>query len=231
MNFEISENIKCEFRKLELAKYDRAYFLNEHWKEDIPGVSGNRGLSYDDPDHVERFRIIASALNELSDFASVLDAGCGLGDLLIAWEAVSGARVVGVDASPDAITFGSERLSPNSKIKFIESNLIDLAFGNAEFDLVVCLDVLEHVPIFDVGDALHQIFRVSNGSVIFSINSDNPYKYHPTILSPETWRTLLGSMDGWTQNHKFESALRDAICKFRIEYDFYCYSKYSSQSF
>lgn len=225
MKFEIPESLRREFRQSELAKYDRAYFSNEYWKEDFIGVSGNRGLSYDDPDHAERFRIIARGLCGLVDFSAVLDAGCGLGDLLIALEAVSSARLVGIDASPDAISIGTDHLELNSKVELVKSELIDIPFNDSEFDLVVCLDVLEHIPVFDIGAVLQQIFRVSRASVILSINSDNPYKYHPTILSSETWRTILGSIDGWTRNPSFEDALADSVSSSRPEYDFYCFSK------
>lgn len=225
MKFDIPENLRREFRRLELAKYDRAYFFEEYWKEDFLGVSGNRGLSYDDPNHSERFRIIARALCGLSDFSAVLDAGCGLGDLLIALEIASSSRLVGIDASPDAIEIGAQHLKSNSRVELIQSELIDLPFGDQEFDLVVCLDVLEHIPVFDIMDALQQIFRVSRDSVILSINSDNPYRYHPTILSTETWRTILGSIDGWSRNHSFEEALADSVSSSRPEYDFCCLSK------
>jgi ubiquinone/menaquinone biosynthesis C-methylase UbiE len=225
MNFEMPGDIRREFRKAELAKYDRAYFTKEYWKEDLPGAVGNRSLSYDDPNHLERFRIIASAICKLSGFSDILDAGCGPGGLLNALASKSSARLVGVDASPAAVSIGLQDLGLGTRTKLVQAELIELPFADQEFDLVVCLDVLEHLPVFDIGDALRQIFRVSSDTVIFSINSDNPYKFHPTILSSETWRAILGSIGGWSRNHLFETALTQEVCTLRTEYDFYCYSK------
>jgi SAM-dependent methyltransferase len=221
----VSEAAKSAAREAELAKYDRHYFFSEYWKEDLPGQSGNRGLSYMDPGHVQRFQLLAGAISRMGPFKSLLDAGCGTGGLLQALERVSEAELFGVDSSTHGISLAREQLIVASKIQVLRAELRSLPFPDCRFDLLACLDVLEHLPIFDIEDCLSEIFRVCNNTLILSINSDNPYLYHPTILSKGTWRAIFDAREGWSRNENFEDLLVQHVCSKRAEYDFYCYSR------
>lgn len=221
----ISEAAKSVVRMAEVAKYDRHYFTTEYWKEDLPGQSGNRGLSYVDPCHIQRFQLLAGAIARIGPFRSILDAGCGVGGLLQALERISEAELFGVDPSTDGISIAREQLIGASKIQLLKAELRSLPFPDGRFDFLACLDVLEHLPIFDVEDCLSEIFRVCNDTLILSINSDNPYLYHPTILSKDTWRAIFDSREGWSRNESFEDLLVEHVCSKRAEYDFYCYSR------
>jgi ubiquinone/menaquinone biosynthesis C-methylase UbiE len=72
----------------------------------------------------------------------VLDLGCGDG-LLAAELARTGARVTGADISPVAIE-RARVAHPELEFEVIASDE-PLPFGDAAFDAVVCLHVLEHV--------------------------------------------------------------------------------------
>lgn len=221
----ISEAVKSAVREAELAKYDRHYFLSEYWKEDLPGQSGNRGLSYMDPGHVQRFQLLADAISQMGPFKSLLDAGCGAGGLLQALGRSSDAELFGVDSSMDGISFAREQLGVASQIQVLRAELRGLPFADRRFEVLVCLDVLEHLPIFDIEDCLSEMFRVCDSTLILSINSDNPYFYHPTILSKGTWRTIFDAREGWSRNVNIEDLLEERVCSKRAEYDFYCYSR------
>ena len=221
----ISDGAKSVLRLTEAAKYDRQYFNTEYWKEDFPGKSGNRGLSYADPEHNQRFEILADAIARIGHFKSFLDAGCGVGGLLRALARICDAELFGVDSSTEGIAMARERLTDTSRIQLLSSELRSLPFPTSRFNFLACLDVLEHLPIFDIEDCLNEIFRVCNETLIFSINSDNPYRYHPTILSKDTWRAILDAREGWIRNENFEDILVKHVCSKRAEYDFYCYSR------
>jgi 2-polyprenyl-3-methyl-5-hydroxy-6-metoxy-1,4-benzoquinol methylase len=223
-----SEPEKDRLRRGELAKYDKNYFTNEYWKEDLPGVRGNRGLSYDDPLHQKRFHLLAEAILQNTASKSILDAGCGPAHLLTALRPLCGAKLVGVDAAAETISLANSSafLGANGEgIQLRQANLRDLPFSDGEFELVVCLDVLEHIPVFDIEDALQEVFRVGSGQFIFSVNTDNAYVYHPTVLSKETWRAIFASQSFLHLDVKVELAMNAGVKAMRDEYDFFCYNR------
>ena len=97
--------------------------------------------------------------------ATVLDAGCGEG-VVTEWlrDGLPGARVVGVDASNDALREASERVPEAS---FEPGDVQALPFADGSFDLVVCTEVLEHVA--DPRAALVELRRVSRGRVVVTV--------------------------------------------------------------
>lgn len=94
---------------------------------------------------------------------SILDAGCGTGiNLALLSEFGS---VLGVDRSEEAIRFCHLRQATNVRRAELEA----LPFGEATFDLVTALDVLEHIP--NDGQALGEIARVCRpgGCVLITV--------------------------------------------------------------
>lgn len=210
-------HIDHELRRRERAKYDLRYFAEEYWKEDLPGLSGNRGLSYDDPDHHQRFGFMASLLVEFFMPKLFLDAGCGLG-VLTDNMARTCDIAVGIDASLCAFTARFQACA-NIAVAGVEA----LPFVENSFDLVFCSDVLEHVPVFDIGSALAELGRVSCKWVVLTINLDNPYYYHPTILSRSSWQSLLDGNPQLLQCELVEDALQRRLQAKYPEYDVFVY--------
>lgn len=112
-----------------------------------------------------RRRIVLEHIRQLRPPAGsrILDAGCGYGNML---NALAGfGSVEAVDLNPLAIEHvraagaGGAQVAPLNR----------LPFPTAYFDLVVCLDVLEHVE--DDSRALEELFRVTRpgGRLIVSV--------------------------------------------------------------
>lgn len=96
-----------------------------------------------------------SYLHELSRYKSggkLLDLGCAYGAFLR--QAVSRFDCTGCDISRHAATIAQERV-PTARIS--ATNLLDVE-TDARFDVVTCLDVLEHIP--DLDGALAKVRRL-----------------------------------------------------------------------
>ncbi len=91
--------------------------------------------------------------------ASLLDAGCGSGGF-IAWLSETWAfdRLCGVDLSPGAIEL-ARLVCPTAELHV--APLHELPFEDAEFDLVIANDVLQHVDDELVAPSLQELHRVS----------------------------------------------------------------------
>jgi SAM-dependent methyltransferase len=104
-----------------------------------------------------RRAVIAAELGQLPPSARgrILDAGCGSGRTLL--ELASYGEVWGVDLNEDAVALAQGRGAFDVRVGRLE----ELPFEDATFDLVTCLDVLEHTAQ-DVL-ALSELQRVTKG--------------------------------------------------------------------
>jgi ubiquinone/menaquinone biosynthesis C-methylase UbiE len=100
----------------------------------------------------------------------VLDAGCGTGINLGWLRRYRPSRLVGVDISPKALEFCFKR----GERSLLQSSVLALPFREGTFDLVVCNDVLQHLPAGD-GEtrALDEFYRVikDGGYLLVRTNS------------------------------------------------------------
>jgi SAM-dependent methyltransferase len=101
-----------------------------------------------------RRRIIHAELDRLAlpTPARVLDAGCGSGRTL--QELARYGVVEGIELNADAAKMAAERGYGEVKLGRLE----ELPWDEATFDLIACLDVIEHTP--DDGVTLRELRRV-----------------------------------------------------------------------
>jgi len=72
----------------------------------------------------------------------VLDAGCGTGATLNWLARYEPRMVIGIDLFQQSLQFCRTR----SAAMLSQSSVLDLPFGNETFDLIVCNDVIQHLP-------------------------------------------------------------------------------------
>lgn len=97
--------------------------------------------------------------------SSVLDAGCGEGESLIRLDGLLPERTAGVDIDAAAVEYTSERI-PTADIS--QHSVESLPFEDGSFDLVLCLEVLEHIP--EPAGALRELARVAaGGELVISV--------------------------------------------------------------
>jgi 2-polyprenyl-3-methyl-5-hydroxy-6-metoxy-1,4-benzoquinol methylase len=119
--------------------------------------------------HEEKyFQILLSAIDNLkiNKNATILDFGCGTGNLVAILKTKGFTNVIGIDIDQDSIEKGKE--FHNIDCLFFESNY---NLENKNFDVVICNDVLEH--IVDVHEFLDKLVSLVNSNGILLIKTPN----------------------------------------------------------
>ena len=114
---------------------------------------------------------------------SLLDAGCGEGETLSRLARLP-ARVVAIDADPGAVEFTRARF-PGLEVR--RESVYELGFADREFDLVICLEVLEHLD--DPRAALVELARVTARDLVLSVPHE-PWFRAGSLLRGKHVRTL-----------------------------------------
>ena len=96
--------------------------------------------------------------------ASLLDAGCGEGETLARLGGSLPLRVAAVDIGAEAVDFTAERFPA---VEVARHSIDDLPFADGSFDLVICLEVLEHLP--NPAAAIDELARVASEHVVVSV--------------------------------------------------------------
>ncbi len=112
----------------------------------------------------------------LGDNLRVLDVGCGNGRHIAAAYALTGARVVGVDIGVTDLNAARERMQFHDSLgahgggrwDLSAADITRLPFSDAAFDMVICSEVLEHIP--DHGQALAEAVRVLSPGGLLAVS-------------------------------------------------------------
>ncbi len=122
---------------------------------------------------------------------AVLDLGCAGGFMAEAM-AARGANVTGIDPAAEAVEAARRHArSAGHAIRYDVGVGEALPYGAADFDAVVCVDVLEHVA--DLHKVLDEVARVlrPGGLLLFDTINRNPLARLATITMAEDLLRLL----------------------------------------
>ncbi|MEM3433548.1 MAG: methyltransferase domain-containing protein [Candidatus Methanomethyliaceae archaeon] len=153
----------AEFSYVASSTYNKEYYLSEcdGYEEFI--TSHGQIL----PKRLE----LALARSGVRPNMWVLDVGCGRGESLI-WLARQGAKVWGIDYAKDALVLSREILKsiagPETCCLLIAANACRLPLAAESFDVVLLLDVVEHLYPWELEQTLAEIWRVlkCNGRLV-----------------------------------------------------------------
>ena len=109
------------------------------------------------------FRVVEELVSELN-VKTLLDAGCGEGEVLARLTGWTDSQLVGIDLDPQRIELASATGASN---RLIVADVLSLPFRSESFDLVLLLEVLEHLP--DPSRALREAHRVSRRHLLASV--------------------------------------------------------------
>jgi 2-polyprenyl-3-methyl-5-hydroxy-6-metoxy-1,4-benzoquinol methylase len=150
--------------------YER-YYERPHVQARVPNARRRR--------RVEAFRKILASRE-----ASVLELGCGFGDLARR-VAVQGQTVVGSDISLSALQTANQRslqdevANPSARhLTFVQMNAIELALHKGSFDYVVSTSMIEHLHPDDVQSHLREVHRVLKPNGAYLIWCPNGLGHH-----------------------------------------------------
>jgi len=136
-------------------------------------------------------------LNYIDSLASlsgkrVLDVGCG-GGILSESMYFKGADVTGIDLGEKALNVAKlHQLESGAKVSYILTSVEQLALEQpASFDIVTCMEMLEHVP--DPASIVAACAKLvkPGGAVLFSTINRNPKAYLFAVLGAEYILNML----------------------------------------
>ena len=115
---------------------------------------------------------------------AVLDAGCAMGFLVEGLRA-RGVEAFGIDVSAYAIGQVDPSIRPYCEIKSVIEPL------SRNYDLIVCIEVLEHLPPEDAHKAIANLCAHTSDILFSSSPDDYAEPTHLNVQPPEYWAQLF----------------------------------------
>jgi SAM-dependent methyltransferase len=128
----------------------------------------------------------------------VLDAGCAIGLLVEALRA-RGVDAEGFDISDYAIEQAHESVRPHVRIGSVTAEL------DGRYDLIVCIEVLEHVPAAEADAALANFCRHADDILFSSSSADYGEATHVNVRPPEAWAEAFARL-GFLRDVEFDAS-------------------------
>lgn len=151
---------------------------------------------------------------------SVLDLGCGSGESVVIL-AHLGAKVLGIDISPDLIAIAEQRLREGRSGATVRvGSAYETGLEDASVDIIFCMSLIHHLDIPHVKHEMHRILR-PGGCIVLK----EPIRFSRTYA---ILRSLLPAREDisdyehpltWEELHKFQEGFAvDGVRFFRLPF-------------
>lgn len=195
-----------------VAKYDKADCAQVAKRLDKDYWDGNRKYGYGGYSYDGRWLPVASKLIKhygLKSGQRVLDIGCGKGFLLHEVRTLSPEiEARGLDISRYALEHAKEEIRP-----FLDlGSACKLPYPDNYFDLVISLNTLHYLYIFELEQALKEIERVKRGNSYIVVESYRNEKEKNNLLcwqltcecfyTPDEWKWIFDKF-GYKGDYSF----------------------------
>jgi SAM-dependent methyltransferase len=159
------------------AEYGATYYSN-YWGGGGPYERNERWLKF--------FGDVADGI--IRDFhpTSVLDAGCAMG-FLVEELRKRGVDASGVDISDYAISRVHESVAEHCSVASLTEPL------TRRYDLITCIEVLEHVPPAETDQAIANLCGATDRLLLSSTPGDFGEPTHLNVQPPEGWAAKLAA--------------------------------------
>ena len=157
------------------------------------------GIPYERNEHWLGFfdRIAEKIVRDLQP-DSTLDAGCAMG-FLVEGLRKRGVEAFGVDVSEFAIGEVHESVAEYCEVASLTEPL------ERSYDLITCIEVLEHIPAEDTDRAIANLCRATDRILLSSTPDDFTEATHVNVRTPEEWSAAL-AREGFLRDLDYDAS-------------------------
>jgi glycosyltransferase involved in cell wall biosynthesis/SAM-dependent methyltransferase len=182
----------------QLTKITAEFYDESYYREGLDNSSGGMPYSRSEPHWVEFFAGVAKAIAETLRPRTVLDVGCAIGMLVEALRE-RGIDARGVDISPWAIAQVPVHLRQFVSVGSATEEI------DGDYDLITCVEVLEHLPPSLAEVAIANLCRHAQMVLFSSTPDDFDEPSHLNVEPSEYWADIF-LRQGFVRDFDYDSS-------------------------
>jgi ubiquinone/menaquinone biosynthesis C-methylase UbiE len=134
---------------------------------------------------------IDKILQQNKEIASVIDAGCGMGHLIIELQKRKQIKkIIGIDFLRETLELAKEN-NEFKYINFIEADITKIPLQNQITDMTLCFNLIHHIHINDINKTINELARITKKYLIIEIrNKECTYNIWYKLINSLVYQKL-----------------------------------------